>query len=273
MARQLVHIRIRTVLAVAVGAVLATAVMAAPSTAEVTAVDGSAFGAQASVTSLGSPITLAAVPTVSLPSSGGGPFSSTLASINVPGVLSTGALSVDTVGGNLNSHSGFATSNASVADVNVLAGLLSADVITSTCTSNGDGSTGSTTLANATVTGVGSLAATPAPNTTIDVANVGTITLNEQSRTDVVGSISTITVTGVHVHLAGVLASGDVYLARSVCEVTGPDVLTTPTPPTDPPSDPPTDGTPGGTPATPTTPPTPTTSVPTPTVAPPRFTG
>jgi hypothetical protein len=274
--------RMRGAVVAMTAALLAVAFTSAPATAEVTAVDGGAAGVQVGVTLLGLPTTLAATPAVSLPSSGSGdvPIAQSLASVDVPGVLSTGILNASTVGGNLNSHAGYATSNASVADVNVLAGLVSADAVASTCTSNGDGSTGSTTLTGATVKGVGSLAVNPAPNTTISLAGVATITLNEQTRTDTVGVISTITVNAIHVHLEGLLAGGDVYVGRSVCEVTGPDVLTgePPVTPTDPgtptsPGDPGTPagtptGTPGGTPTgTPTATPAP------PTTATPRFSG
>lgn len=257
----------------------AVASMTSPATAEVTAVDGGADGVQVGVTLVGTPTTLAATPTVSLPSDGGGPFTSSLASVDLPGVLSTGVLDTSTEGGNLGSHSGFATSSASVADVDVLAGLVSADVVASTCTSNGDGSTGSTTLTNASITGFGDLAVSPAPNTEITLAGVATITLNEQTRTDTVGVISTITVTAIHVHLDGLLAGGDVFIGRSRCEVTGPDVLTgePPTTPGDPgpPTTPGDPGTPASPPAaTPTGPPAAPPAPPaTPATATPRFTG
>jgi hypothetical protein len=263
------------VIAAVFATMLFAATTAVPASAEVTAVDGGAFGVQVGVTLVGVDTTLVATPSVSLPPTGGGPLTSSLASVSLPGVLSTGVLNTSTQGGNLNSHAGFATSTASVVDVNVLANLVSADVVSSTCTSNGDGSTGSTTLTGANVAGFGNLVASPTPNTKISLAGVAEITLNEQTRTDTVGSISTITVTAIHVHLNGLLAGGDVYVARSRCQVTGPDVLTgePPAGPSDPgtptgPSDP---GTPTG---TPTNTPTATPTAPaTPTAATPHFTG
>ncbi len=261
-----------TILVALAATALVTTLSSSPASAEVTAVDGGAFGAQASVTLVAlPPATLAATPTVSLPSTGGGPFTDSVASVNLTGILSTGVLDISTAGGNLNSHAGYATSSASVADVDVLSGVLTADVIASTCTSNGDGSSASTTLTNASVSGGSALAVNPAPNTVVTLPGVGTITLNEQTGTDVVGSISTITVTAIHVHLTGVLASGDVYISRSVCEVTGPDVLTDPpVTPVDPPTGPTDPGTPTATPGTPTDPPA---APATPTTATPRFTG
>ncbi len=276
----------RAVLAGAVAASFAVVLSAPPAAAEVTAVDGGAFGVQVGVSLLGISTTLVATPSVSLPPTGGGPLTSSLASVNLPGVLSTGLLNTSTEGGNLNSHAGFATSDASVVDVNVLAGLVTADAIATTCTSNGDGSTGSTTLTGASVAGVGSLAVNPAPNTTLTIPGVATITLNEQTRTDTVGVISTITVSAIHVHLSGVLATGDVYVSRSMCEVTGPDVLTEEPPATPDPGEPtapgdpgtPPTGTPAGTPTgTPTATPTGTPAAPATPAVPvtetPRFTG
>ena len=285
MARKMLRkLRVRRTLSCLLAPTIALAfaltLTAAPATAEVTAVDGGAFGVRVDVTLLSINTTLAATPSVSLPSTGGGPITQSLVSLGVPSVLSTGVLNTSTQGGNLNSHAGFATSSASVADVNVLASLVTADAVASTCTSNGDGSTGSTTLTGAHVAGIGDLAVTPAPNTKLTLPGVATITLNEQTRTDTVGSISTITVSAIHVHLDGVLIQGDVYVSRSVCEVTGPDVLTEeppvtpPVTPVDPitptaPGDPGT--TPGGPTATPVTPPTATPA--TPTTVTPHFTG
>jgi hypothetical protein len=258
-------------IALAFALTLTTALTTAPATAEVTAVDGAAFGVRVDVTLLATTTTLAATPSVSLPPTGGGPITSNLASVNLPAVLSTGVLDTSTEGGNLNSHAGFATSDSSVVDVNVLASLVTADAIATTCTSNGDGSTGSTTLTDAHVAGIGDLTVTPAPNTAITLPGVATITLNEQTRTDTVGAISKITVSAIHVHLNGVLIQGDIYIGRSMCEVTGPDVLTEEPPAT--PGDPETPTSPGDPGTPPAAPPvTPATPAP-PTTATPRFTG
>ncbi|HEU5308410.1 MAG TPA: hypothetical protein VFW97_13845, partial [Acidimicrobiia bacterium] len=82
------------------------ALSAPPAGAEVTAVDGGASGAEVSVSLLGISTTLAATPSVSLPSDGGGPFTDDVASVGLTGVLSTGVLDVSTQGGNLDSHAG-----------------------------------------------------------------------------------------------------------------------------------------------------------------------
>lgn len=269
---------VRTGAAAAVVALIGAAVtlgMPSPASAHVTSVGGGAFGAQVGVTVLiPPPVTLGPVPAVTLPSGGGAPLTATLASINVAGLLTTGVLDVSTSGGNLDSHDGFATSTAQVAGVAALVDVLTADVVSSTCTSNGDGSSGSTTLAGASIKGLGALDVNPAPNTTIPVLGVGSIILNEQTQTNVVGSTSSITVTAIHVHIDAVLLQGDIYIAQSRCQVNGPDVLIDPDPPVDPtdPTDPgATDPgtTPSGPGTTPTDPNTPAIAVP----ATPRFTG
>ena len=101
--------------------------MAAPAAADVTDVSGSgAFGESVNVTVLNSgTVTSGPTPSVTLPSSGGGPVTDSLASLNLPGVLTAGVLNVSTEGTNLGSHSGTATSSASVADATVGAALAS----------------------------------------------------------------------------------------------------------------------------------------------------
>jgi hypothetical protein len=227
--------------------------MAAPAAADVTDVSGSgAFGESVNVSVLGSgTVTSGPTPTVDLPSGGGGPITDSLASLDLPGVLTAGVLKVSTDGTNLGSHTGTATSSASVADATVgaaLAGqlggspLLEADVISSKCTSNGDGSSGSSNLVDLKIAGNGQ-PVSPPPNTTIDVIpGALSVTLNEQIVNDTPGEAS-ITVNSVHVrvNLPGV-ASGDVILSQSRCRAAGPDVL----------GGPPKRGGPGG-PATPVT--------------------
>jgi hypothetical protein len=275
--KELRRMRMRGAVVAVMAAAFAVGLTAAPATAEVTAMSGGASGVQVDVTLLGIHTTLAATPNVTLPADGnaGVPVMSSVLTVNLPGVLTTGVLNASTVGDDLNSDTGYATSNASVADVNVIAGLVSADVVASTCTANRDGVTGSTTLTDASVTGIGDLAVSPSPNTKITLAGVATITLNEQTVTDTPDGVNAITVNAIHVHLEGVLASGDIYIGRSVCSVTDVDAATEepPVTPTDPgtptgPSDP---GTPTGTPTTPTA--TPTAPPATPTTATPNFTG
>jgi len=77
----------RAVLAGAVAASFAVALSAPPASAEVTAVDGGAFGVQVGVSLLGISTTLAATPSVSLPPTGGGPITQSVVSVDLPGVI------------------------------------------------------------------------------------------------------------------------------------------------------------------------------------------
>jgi hypothetical protein len=233
-------------------------VTAAPAAAEVTDVSGSgAFGESLNATVLGTTVTSGPLPTVDLPSGGGGPITNSALTISLPGVLTGGILNVSTEGTNVGTHSGTAHSTASLANANVLAALgpqlpggagplLTADLVSSECTSNGDGSSGSSTLASATIPGVGTIAVNPPPNTTINVIPGLTVILNEQIVTNTTGVETKITVNAIHViiDLPGI-ATADIILSQSRCRAAGPDVL-------------------GGAPTAPTA---------TPVVAGPKFTG
>jgi hypothetical protein len=209
-----------------------------PAGADVTQVGGGAFGTQVGVTLLALPaVSVGPTPSVVVPNTGGGPISDSLATINLPGVLTTGVLNVSTQGANLGTHAGIAQSSAQVAGVAALTNALTADLVSSSCISNGDGSSATTTLANANVLGTGVISANPAPNTVINVANVASITFNEQVTSNVPGVETSVTVNAVHVRLDAAVGNGDIILAQSRCLASGPDVLIAPptTPPTSPP--------------------------------------
>src|SRR5262245_7917498 len=199
--------------------------LAAPASADVTDVSGSgAFGESVDVSVLGTgSVSSGPMPTVTLPSGGGGPVTDSLAKVSLPGVLTTGLLNVGTQGTNLGSHNGTSTSSAQVNGMTLLAALapslggdpvLTADVISSQCTSNGDGSSGSSNLVGLEIAGNGE-AVSPPPNTTIDVLGAVSVTLNEQIVTNSPGETA-ITVNAVHVRLnLDGLATGDIILSRS----------------------------------------------------------
>src|ERR1700722_3040066 len=101
------------------------AVAATPAYADVTSVSGGAFGESINVTPLGLlNVTSGPTPTVTLPGTGGGPFTGTLASVCAPtptcALLKTGILNVSTQG-TLGARGG-SSSSASVANVGALAG-------------------------------------------------------------------------------------------------------------------------------------------------------
>lgn len=218
--------------AIVISALLSVAIaMAGPAAADVNDLTGAgAFGVSvnASVTGVGS-VTVGPVPSVDLPG-GGGNVSTSALSASAPPVLAVGVLNVSSQGANLGTHAGFSTSKAQVLAANLLSGALTAEVITATCTSNGDGSTGLTTLAGAQAGGNG-LAVNPPPNTTIPVGTIGTVVLNEQIVTNTPGVETKITVNAIHITLnvAGVV-TGDVIISQARCRAAGPDVLTSPPP-------------------------------------------
>ena len=243
--------RLRTLLAAGlVTGVLAGAIApGTPAGADVTDLTGAgAFGASVEASVIGvvnvGPTTL--VP-VTLPGAGGGPITNQLASIVLPPgplaegeVLETGLVTASTEGGSLGSHQGFSTSTATIADATVLgiADVLSATVIESTCTSNGDGSTGSATFVDLAILGQPVINGAVAPNTTISLLNGAVmVTLNEQTVVNTPGVETSITVNAIHV-TANVadLVTADVILSQSRCRAAGPDVLITPTAPAGPPA-------------------------------------
>jgi hypothetical protein len=201
------------------------AVLASSALADVTEVSGGAIGESVDVTTLlNAHVTSGPLPSVTLPAAGGGPFTNSVLNASVPGLLTAGVLNVSTEGGSLGSHAGFAKSSASVANVNALAGLITAQVLGSECTSNGDGSSGSSTLTTLRVLGL-PVAVNAAPNTVINLPGVGSVTINEQIRPTNTGGDTSIIVRAVHVRLNGTLGNGDVIIAESRCGAKGPDVV------------------------------------------------
>lgn len=203
------------------------ALTATPASADVTSLGGGAFGARATATvPLVGAVTVPPTPSVVLPAGGGGPITRTALGATVPGLLTTGVLTATTSGDTAVSHLRTARSSATVADVDLGAGALTATAVSSRCASNGDGSAGSTTLLG--LGGVVGLSSTPAPNTTLQIAGLGSVTFNEQIVTNAPGSSTTITVNAIHVRLAAGLVAGtsaDIILGQSRCAAFGPDVL------------------------------------------------
>jgi hypothetical protein len=208
---------------------------AGPARADVTSLAGGAYGLSVDATVLGVAASFGPDPSVTLPAAGGGPIADSTASATVLALLTTGVLDVSTEGGTVVSHTRTAESSATVNNLNFLSGTATATLIRSECASNGDSSTGSTTLAGLGGAFAG-LSATPAPNTTATVAGVGSVTLNEQVETNVPGSTTSIVVNAMHIELAvtGPLPgpaddiTGDVIVGQSRCRANGPDVLTDP---------------------------------------------
>ena len=229
------HPRTASVVAAALG--VAVLLQSPAARADVDSVEGVATG----VTVTGFLGAIAPTPTVAVsadettPPAALGPFAATATGTSLAGfptLFSTGALSVSTSAGSLagDNHAGFVESRVVVQNVNAGAGMATATSIASTCNASGNGSTGTTLIQGALLNGQPFANGTPAPNTVVDVPGIGTVTLNEQVRTDVAGSAS-ITVNAVHARYAsgpgGVLPQGqsaEAIIGQVVCRAVGPDV-------------------------------------------------
>lgn len=220
-----------------------------PAAAQVSELNGSAYGAFASLGVFGgAPTQVGAAPVVVLPPDGGSQADSlpelivqfgpavllggqTEGSDSVP----TGELTVSTEGET--GPEGFVTSTASVVDVGP--GPFVADEVASTCTADAGGVTGSVTITGgsiATSTDVETqeplttedIPENPPPNTTIEgtVDHVGDsyrAVFNEQ-----IVDGDTITVRAVHLFLLGPLALGELIVGQTVCGLSADDGSTTP---------------------------------------------
>lgn len=202
-----------------VGAAIGLFAFVGASGADVSAVSGSAYGASVNLNVAGvGAVSAGPLPTVTLPASGGNE-SASLATISVPPFLTTGLAEVSTQG--TTGAGGSSTSSARLVGVSALAGNLTADVISSACTASETDISGSSTLTNAmlrlTDGDPTTLDVSPAPNTTL-TGNVGgqsfSVILNEQIET-----ADAITVNAVHITLNGPLATGDIILSQSHCDI------------------------------------------------------
>jgi hypothetical protein len=205
-------------------AVVASVVLAGSVPASAAAGDGSAYGAKATVTLLGA-ATVNVGPLVV--SNTSGPTTATLASVGVPGILTTGVVNTSAI---RDDNSGAVTATASTANVglpllSVPLGTVGAQAIEAKCVATQAGIVGTSTFAGASLGSLGAVAVNPAPNTTLQVtvlgASIATITLNEQiSNPD-----GSLTVNALHVHLIGgtlaSLGTGDVIVSSATCGPAG----------------------------------------------------
>lgn len=195
--------------------------LATSASADVTAVGGGAFGESIHVTTLRGAVNSGPLPNVTLPP--GGDVS--LASIDLPGMLHTGILNASSHG--TTGPAGSTHSTASLVDFRVgsaSAPTLTASLLSSRCTSNEQGSSGSAAVTSLTIGGVPTVVST-APNTTVNIPGVGSLTLNEQIVGGIPPASSSITVNSLHLRLAGALGTGDIIIAQSRCSITGNGVV------------------------------------------------
>lgn len=195
-----------------------------------TFVSGEGAGVAATVTGL----TLAAVPHVVL-SPAGGRAEVTVLEQSFPPVIGTGTVSVETAG-----IAGVANANASttttVEDLDILGGLVTADVLIAASASTCGGGTASsdatgTQFLNLTVNGT-PIGGTPPPNTEIDIPGLATVYLNEQIPGGDGITDSYLTVNLVRVVLTAGPVTGEVVVAAAAtgvdCAAMPPNATPTP---------------------------------------------
>ena len=201
------------------GVVAAALLVAGALPASAASGDGSAYGASVTLTLLGvGPITAGPLAAASTD----GPTEDSLATANVPGVLSAGLINTSAT---LDETTGQVDSSASTADpaVGVLgpANTIRATLVEATCTATRTGNSGASTLADAQLGSLGTVDANPAANTTIDVPGVASITINEQIDND----DGSLTVNAIHIRLLGgslaSVGSGDVIISSATCGPAG----------------------------------------------------
>jgi len=201
-------------------AVVASVVLAGAAPASAAPGDGSAYGVKVDVKLLGQDAVKAG-PFAAANTEG--PTSSSLAKVDLKGVLTAGAINTEA---ERDENSGAVTAKASTADVGLpllkaALGDVGIKVVEAVCTATQKGVEGSTKLVGANLGSVGKVDATPAANTQIKVGlgalNVATIILNEQVK----NSDGSLTVNAVHVKLLGeglnALGSGDVIVSSATC--------------------------------------------------------
>jgi hypothetical protein len=183
-------------------------------------VSGEAFGAFVNLTS---PVAVSVpkTPDVVLPPNGG-MAEDEVAGISQPGVISTAVLEVSTEG-SIGPHSAFAESHAAVDSLNLLNGLITADIVVAMSTSVSDGKTATSSAAgsgflNLTVNGVSESANVPA-NTSIALPGVGTVILNEQIFAGDGKHSTSLTVNMIDVKLNGSLGTGQIIVSSAHSDV------------------------------------------------------
>jgi hypothetical protein len=176
-------------------------------------VSGEAFDLYVSVP----PVTVPENPHVVL-SSDGGSLGASVVSFTQGGVVSTGTLTVN-ANGTTTPTMASSDSTARVEDLDLLGGLVTADLLQSVSSSTCSGgsatsSPANTMFLNLVVNGT-PIAGTPPPNTVIAIPGVATITLNEQIPGGNGTTSSELTVNAVHVVLLNGLGEAIIASAAS----------------------------------------------------------
>lgn len=172
-------------------------------------VAGGAYGVSANVNALLAPVSVGALPSVSLPAEGGGPFTESLLSANLVGT----PVQVAKVSTQGNSAIGSVRSSATTVDTSI-AGLVTASAARSRCSATTSSASASATVVDLVVAGIPISIVEPGPNTSVALP-IGRVIVNEQRR---IGD-SQIVVNAAHIILNAAVATADVVIAQSRCAV------------------------------------------------------
>lgn len=185
-------------------------------------------------------VKLGPIPHVTLPPTGGYD-SETLLSLSLPGIVQSGTL-VNTTAGAVGPVKAGSASVSAVEQLNLLDGLIKADVLLSVCSSYANGakaaSEANSSLVNLMIGGK-KISASTAPNTTINLLDglikVGTIIINEQAKSGDGITVSSITNNVLHVKLTNYLLGlntlgGDIVVSSAHCDVDATKVSQPPEP-------------------------------------------
>jgi hypothetical protein len=148
-----------------------------------------------------------------------------VANISVPNLISIGTITSTATGGEVKAGDQVQTTST-IANLNLLDGLLSADTITAAATStraNGKttGSTAGSTFANLSIAGIPVDPNTP-PNTTLPLPGLGLVTITEQT----IGANGKVSVVGLHVvvntqNILGLPVNTNIRLASARADAKG----------------------------------------------------
>ena len=231
--------RHKLVVGVLFSAMVLAGVWQSPASADVSAVEGSAYGCFGSTTFAfppnppGPPLVTGPLPEVELPAGGSvDPVTATEQTCDIrvgpaptdPAVITTGPLTVTTQG--TTGPAGSVTSTADIDNVNRTGQeALTAASISSTCTANEDGATGSTAVTGGSVatnpdgTVVEAVPANPEPGLTI-FADLGVATSNYIFNEQITNADGSITVNALRIVSLTGPVQGTVIIGQVVCGVT-----------------------------------------------------
>ncbi len=174
-------------------------------------------------------VTVAKTPHVVLPPDGSkDPVEDQLFGFDEPGLLSSSTMYVSTQG-RISGNNGTITSSATTEDLDVLGGLITADMVLADSTSGEHTdqgqqksarlSSGGSFFLGLSVAGV-AVENEPPPNTTLPLPGVGIVVLNEQFETGDNLTNSSLTVNAIHVYLMdGLLPVGDIIVSSALSGV------------------------------------------------------